>query len=924
MKAQCPDKYFLEKRMTYLRDSSKLSPQQQLVELNAYLDKMQICSYRNDSTHARLAKRIGGLYYQESDYLNAIKYYQQSIDIITANAGQPSVNLTELPGTYYWLSMMYEALNRVNERMTALERCYKVAVRIHYIDAACLRALYEWGIYLFDLGDYHRCIDFMRQCESFSKSYPNLTAPNLREEFISSSLLWQVKALLEIKHFDEAQDLLTNRAEECKNAGLINNLSTVFSQLAELQVRKGNYNEALAFYKRALRNDQRLGYDFYCKQHLKDIGYNIYFLHSSKIDKALAYYRSALEMTNKDPSLNGADISESLDLYRLIANAYGRKGRFDLTYYYFQRAFDQIEPGINEAGVLNSSSEELKKIKKINYLTGLIIDKGDAYQSQFYVTKNRGALVEAIRIYKAADQFLNRVKAEQTDVQSKLFWRNDSRRLYENAIQACYLQNNLVDAFYFFEKSRAVLLQDQLNEQHWSGQNNILKQTQLQKKVLQLEKQANGLDKASANYSELENEIFNSRQELVHLQELIKANDPLYYQSFVDKTSISIQDVRQKILNDHQGLVELFAGDSAVYVLAITGHRSYLQKVGKAEFESLSDEYRTFISNADLLNNNFMAFKNISFRLYQLVFRNIDLPAGRIVISPDGKYFPFEALVVNMQPVTYFLEDHAVTYTYSARYLLNDFSNTRAFNSYTFMGIAPVEYRNGLASLPGSDQSIKRVQNYFSNATSLIRGNASKNNFLKEYYKYKIIQLYTHAKGGYNSEPTIYFADSALSLSDLFYENKPSTSLIVLSACETAEGKLYSGEGVFSFNRQFAALGIPSAISNLWQVDDRSSYEITELFYKYLVKGLPVDVALQKAKKEFKSISSKEQNLPYYWAGSILVGQGSPIQLQRPFPWGWAAAIVIALLLLALGIMKVAQSEKFESIRNRLLYQNTC
>jgi len=146
-----------------------------------------------------------------------------------------------------------------------------------------------------------------------------------------------------------------------------------------------------------------------------------------------------------------------------------------------------------------------------------------------------------------------------------------------------------------------------------------------------------------------------------------------------------------------------------------------------------------------------------------------------------------------------------------------------------------------------------------------------------------------------------------LLLSDLFYESKPSTDLIVLSACETAEGKLYNGEGVFSFNREFAALGIPSAISNLWKVDDRSSYEITELFYKYLVQGLPLDVALQRAKKEFKSISSKEKNLPYYWAGSILVGQGNPIHVQKPFPWRWATAIAFALLLLGLGAMKVVR-----------------
>ena len=212
--------------------------------------------------------------------------------------------------------------------------------------------------------------------------------------------------------------------------------------------------------------------------------------------------------------------------------------------------------------------------------------------------------------------------------------------------------------------------------------------------------------------------------------------------------------------------------------------------------------------------------------------------------------------------------------------------------------------------MSGSDQSLQRIRNYFSNATSLAGPEASKNNFLKDYYKYKIIQLYAHATdSGYTGEPVIYFSDSVLSLSDLFYENKPATNLIVLSACETAGGKLFNGEGVFSFNRQFAALGIPSSISNLWQADDQSTYKITEFFYKYLAKGLPLDIALQKAKKEFKSISSKEKNLPYYWAASILVGQTNPIPLEKPFPWMWVTAIVIVLMF-GLGGLKIMQRNR--------------
>ena len=909
--AQCPDKYFLEKRITYLRDSSKLSTQQQLIELKGFLDRMENCPYRNDSTHARLARRIGGLYYAETDYLNAVKYYRQAINITAGNPDKLSVHLTELPACYYWLSVMYEALDRMTDRMMALDSCYKIAIRIHFIDPACLRAVFEWGLYCFDVGDFHRCIDFMRQCESLTKAFPSMMPPHLKEEFISGSLLWQVKALLEIKEYSNAEKLLTNSLEECKNAGKNSSLGTIYSQLAELQVRKGNYREALTFYDSAFRNDRQAGYNFNCKQTMKDIGYNIYFQHYNDVNKALRYYTNALKIANTDPSLNSADISESLDLFRLIANASLRKGEYNSAHHYFQMAFDQIKPGANETILLNSSMEEIKRVKKIHYLTTLIIDKGDTYRQQFEAMKQASALREAVRIYKVADQFLDKIRAEQADVQSKLFWRSDSRRLYENAIEACYLQNNLDDAFYFFEKSRAVLLQDQLNEQRWSGQNNILKQTQLEKNIQQLENQMNATDKSSPNYSDLENKTFNAKQELVKLQEVIKTNDPLYYQSFVDTTSISIQDVKQKLLNDRQALVELFAGDSAVYVLTVTAQKDYLQKIDKAAFDSLSESYRIFISNADLLNRHYEAFLNLSHRLYALLFRKIDPPPGRIVIAPDGKYFPFEALIVNMQPLTYFLDDHAVTYTYSARYLLNDFSTGTRSNSYTFLGIAPVQYNNGYPALYGSDESLRRVQNYFSDVTNLVHTRASKNNFLNGYYKYKIIQLYTHAKGGdYTAEPTIYFSDSALSLSDLFYESKPSTNLIVLSACETAEGKVYNGEGVFSFNRQFAALGIPSAVSNLWRVDDQASYQITEAFYKYLAKGLPLDVALQKAKKEFKSISSKEKNLPYYWAGSILVGQGNPILLQKAFPWVWVVGVGATFLILVIVGIKIRRSRR--------------
>jgi CHAT domain-containing protein len=162
--------------------------------------------------------------------------------------------------------------------------------------------------------------------------------------------------------------------------------------------------------------------------------------------------------------------------------------------------------------------------------------------------------------------------------------------------------------------------------------------------------------------------------------------------------------------------------------------------------------------------------------------------------------------------------------------------------------------------------------------------------------------LYTHgAETGKAGVPVIYFADSALNLFDLIPVNKPATQLVVLSACETAKGKYYKGEGVFSFNRAFAEAGIPSSMVNLWSVDNQSSYRLTELFYKYLSKNMEFDEALRQAKLEFIATSDKERSLPFYWAATVLAGKSSSIEQESGISWMETAGII----LLAIGLVIV-------------------
>lgn len=902
---QCPDRDWLWKRLVFLRDSpSTLSQTQKLNELLSYEGKIKECSYKFDSTHALLMQRIGATYFLLSDYLKATSYTQQAINIIQANSTKHSVNIRHNIKNYYNLGWFYDSLGNVIEKMRAFDSSISLAMRLNSPDLYCVRSLMFKVEHSFDVGDYQRCINYSTLLENVSRQYANNENKELGLQYMLTGLFWKVNALIKFKAYKSAEDLLTNKIGECKKTGLQTYLGTIYQQLADLQVQKGNYQQAILNYNLAFNYEREAKDSVSCMVILSNMGYDVYFKRLNNVENAIRYCQNALEYRDKRKSKTSSSTFQSLNVLNHLGSLYAHKGLFDSTFIYFQLALNRIRPGMKEEALLSSSLEDFSKHRNMHYLSDLLLNKGDAFKQKYRSNGDRQALNQAVKTYKIADRLLDRIKLEQTELESKLLWRSDSRRLYENAVDACYLQGNTDDAFYFFEKSRAVLLNDQLNEQRWLGQADILRQSQLKKQILVKEREFNTADRSSNQYDELEKEIFTKKQELESLRQHIKENNPLYYQSFLDSNSFNIATIKQNLLKDDQALIEILSGDSAVYVLVITTQKSHLQKVDKHHFDSLSAAYISYVSDPTLLNKSFESFAYISSQLYHLIFRGISLPGKRLIVSLDNRYFPFEALITKVRPLTYFVEDHAICYTYSARYLMNNFTSGPDFRANTFMGVAPVQFSSDmhLASLWGSDKSLLRMRQYFGNATNLTGAAASRNNFLNGYYKYRIIQLYTHATdSGYGDEPMIYFSDSVLSLNDLIYQNRPVTSLIVLAACQTGSGRLYNGEGVFSFNRQFAALGIPSSVANLWQADNQSSYSVTELFYKYLAKGLPLDVALQRAKKEFiEKAEFQEKKLPYFWAAPILVGQTNSIMVQES-SWQWLLVIVF-LLLVAIGI----------------------
>ena len=96
------------------------------------------------------------------------------------------------------------------------------------------------------------------------------------------------------------------------------------------------------------------------------------------------------------------------------------------------------------------------------------------------------------------------------------------------------------------------------------------------------------------------------------------------------------------------------------------------------------------------------------------------------------------------------------------------------------------------------------------------------------------------------------------------------TELVVLSACETGVGEIYTGEGVYGLKRAFQQAGAQSVLSTLWSISDTSTSTFMSDFYRRYLGGSQAQQALRDTQLEF--IDNKQWSHPYYWAAFVMVG----------------------------------------------------
>jgi CHAT domain-containing protein len=332
-------------------------------------------------------------------------------------------------------------------------------------------------------------------------------------------------------------------------------------------------------------------------------------------------------------------------------------------------------------------------------------------------------------------------------------------------------------------------------------------------------------------------------------------------------------------------------------------------------FIDLVDDNGTF-DHADRVKE----YEKLAHHLYNVLLNPINTQLSeRLQIIPDGvlSLLPFDALLTDKvkksgfySEYPFLLKEKAIQYNFSASMWSEMLNAEGAKTSEMLCAYAPIFNSNSYVADRSNDSiqvgSLKYNQEEAKTARKIFKGKlysgATSREFKSSCSDCKIVHIASHAKAStgiqdeswilFNSEED-YIDDEKLQLHEI-YNLDLNSELLVLSACETASGKMVKGEGILSFARSFSFAGTKSILTSLWRVDDEATKEIMTIFYKNLRLGQSKDLALQKAKIQY--LNSARKNAPNYWAAFVAVGDMTPIS-PSPAPLIFWIIFPIAIII---------------------------
>lgn len=369
--------------------------------------------------------------------------------------------------------------------------------------------------------------------------------------------------------------------------------------------------------------------------------------------------------------------------------------------------------------------------------------------------------------------------------------------------------------------------------------------------------------------------------------------------------TIPLERVRAS-LGANELVLEYVMAEPRSYCMAISRDSARIVPLGSRDsIESLVQAYLKTLKGKT-------SSKTQGAQLYAALLKGIPEVSKkeRLIIVPDGRLhlLPFDALVD--RSTHYLVSSHAITYAASATalYLVNSPPQQSARRALLGIGGIPYEENAELAklatmrgyistplvNLPASKDEVLAAQAAIRSDenTVLIGPGATKSAFEHSGLdQHAIIHLAVHGVANEkhpDRAALILLSDSSsgddgiLEASEIVHLHT-NADLVVLSACDTAVGRLQGEEGIANLSLAFQLAGAKTIVSTLWRIEDASALYLMKRFYSHLAEKRPLADALTFAKRDMLKTYGA-QAVPYYWASFRLEGSGDqpiPVEFKK-------------------------------------------
>lgn len=843
---------------------------------------------------------LGYLYDKVGNSFEGIKFYKKSLALYVKQFGE---NTTDVALNYNNLAYAYTNVYNQKSTIAYYEKAAKIW-EIVYKDTIdnkdYLVTVYHNLVYQYiNYGDLEKAqINLTKLNNYFFTKYKTTESKKELRYFLSFSdfclsnirmnlaLNKKENALKFLRDFEENQFLPYQKAEHSKY------LMQCYQEIADFLIDNNDCETALKLIQKALPLANKYEQNFY----LVTLNSKLAAIYKcqNKNDLAIKFYEIA-QKNNTKTYFN----SSKYTLEFLKAEVYYKSNQEKLAISNIKKNIEQLlfdlsKKKKNIDKLIFSDVKELVSTEFIN----LFYKSGQLYFQNYKKFKNKNDLKIADNLYKISNKLFKEyyLKGEY----------NEELNKYHTEIIEGLLEISLEKKLTSIDKINLINDIERSASQHLAKEffKKIKTKNNLENVNLERIKDL----KSELNYYKSQLTTDNKRavennKKIVAIEQAITAlqHKTSKTNQEIDKNSLDNFDVLkvQKALNSVELVVKYYTLKNNVYALYISSKHIEIKKIATTTY--LKKEVLHFLQKTKQIDQNSIS---VSKSLSKILWKGLNYK--KITFIRDGilNYLPFETLY-NAESKKYLVENSNVSYDYTLPLFLFNSQNNIVVDSNNLIAFAPnyknkntATVRSGLSDLQYAKKEAHLISKLF-NGTSFINEQATKNNFFTTINQYGFYHFAMHSlvdENNINKSCLVFSNNEKLYFSELYGMNFPA-KLVVLSACDTGNGFLKSGEGIMSISRALTHAGVHSTVMSLWQVPDKETSEIMIMFYENLKNGQKKDEALANAKRTFIA-KNPLKNHPFYWAGFVVNGNTDPIQSSNKWIYIIAIIGIISIILI--------------------------